>query len=42
VSKKVIHISINNELKEELKKEAKEKQLSLNSYIRLILIGRKK
>ena len=37
-----IHIKISKELKEELKKEASEKELSLNSYIRLLLIERNK
>lgn len=41
MSKKVLHITISEEMKEELEKEAKEKQLSLNAYIRLILLGRK-
>lgn len=35
-----IHIQIENKLKEELRKEAKIKGLSLNAYIRLILIER--
>lgn len=42
MAKKMLHITINDELKKELQKEAKEKQLSLNSYIRLILLGRKR
>lgn len=37
-----VHMYITEELKKELEKEAKEKQLSLASYIRLILIDRKK
>ena len=35
-----IHIQIENKLKEKLKEEAKIKGLSLNAYIRLILIER--
>lgn len=38
----MIHLTIDDELKEQLQKEAKEKGLSLNSYIRMILIERKK
>lgn len=37
-----IHIIVSDELKEALIKEAEEKQLSLASYIRLILLDRKK
>ena len=40
--KQYIHILINKNLKEELQKEAKEKGLSLNAYIRMILIERVK
>ncbi len=39
---KSICLNIREELKEQLTNEAKEKGLSLSSYIRLILIGRKK
>ena len=39
---KLFNITITDELKEELKKEADEKGLSLNAYIRMILIERKK
>ena len=35
-----IHIQIESKLKEKLKEEAKIKGLSLNAYIRLILIER--
>lgn len=35
-------LTISDELKKQLEVEAKAKGLSLNSYIRLILIGRKK
>ncbi|MDY5929673.1 MAG: toxin-antitoxin system HicB family antitoxin [Candidatus Onthovivens sp.] len=38
----MIHIKINDELKRQLEKEAKEKGLSLNAYIRMLLIERKK
>lgn len=38
----MIHIQISEELKEELKKEAESKGLSLNAYIRMILIERGK
>lgn len=34
-------LNISKELKEELQKEAKEKGLSLTSYIRMILLERK-
>ena len=37
----MIHIKISQELKEELQKEAESKGLSLNSYIRMLLIERK-
>lgn len=37
-----IHFLVDKKLKEELKKEANEKGLSLNGYIRMILIERKK
>lgn len=40
--KKKIHILIDEDLKIELDKEAKEKGLPLNSYIRMLLIGRHK
>jgi predicted HicB family RNase H-like nuclease len=38
----MIHIQISEELKEELRKEAESKGLSLNAYIRMILIERGK
>ena len=38
----MIHIKIDNELKKHLEKEAKEKGLSLNAYIRMLLIERNK
>lgn len=38
----MIHLKIDEELKGQLKKEAKEKRLSLASYIRLILVERGK
>ena len=40
--KSFIHIVINEELKKQLQEEAKEKDISLNAYIRLILSSRKK
>lgn len=39
--KKIIHIQVDNALKEQLENEAKAKGLSLNSYIRMILMERK-
>lgn len=41
-NKDYIHLRIEDELKEKLKKEANMKGLSLNSYIRMILIERNK
>lgn len=38
----MIHITISEELKQELLEEAKILELSLNAYIRLLLIERKK
>ena len=38
----MIHIKIDEELKEQLSIEAKAKGLSLNAYIRMILIERAK
>ena len=38
----MIHIKIDNELKKQLEKEAKEKGLSLTAYIRMLLIERNK
>lgn len=38
----MIHITISDELKQELLEEAKKLELSLNSYIRMLLIERKK
>lgn len=38
----MIHIKIDEGLKEQLQQEAKSKGLSLNAYIRLILIERGK
>ena len=37
----MIHIKIDEELKKQLQQEAKAKGISLNGYIRLILIERK-
>ena len=39
---KKICLTLDDKLKEQLKKEAKEKSLSLNAYIRIILYGRGK
>ena len=38
----MIHITISDELKQELLEEAKRLELSLNAYIRMLLIERKK
>ena len=38
---KKMHISIDEDLKDKLDKEAKAKGLSLSSYIRLIILERK-
>ena len=38
----MIHIKIDEKLKEQLENEAKAKGLSLNAYIRMLLIERKK
>lgn len=38
----MIHITIDEELKRQLEEEAKAKGLSLNAYIRMLLIERKK
>ena len=40
--KNVIHIQVSNDLKSQLEKEAKELELSLNAYIRTILLKRVK
>lgn len=40
--KNVIHIQVSNDLKTQLEKEAKELELSLNAYIRTILLKRVK
>ena len=39
---KYIHIQVDETLKAKLEKEAKEKGISLNGYIRMILIERDK
>ena len=39
-NKTIVSIYIDKELKEELKKEAKEKHLNLNTYLKLILYAR--
>lgn len=38
----MLHIKIDDDLKKQLETEAKEKGLSLNAYIRMLLIERKK
>lgn len=38
----MLHIKVDNDLKKQLQKEAEEKGLSLASYIRMILIERRK
>lgn len=40
--KKSILLTLNEELKNELEKEANEKGLNLTSYIRMLLVERKK
>lgn len=42
MEKVYIHLEIAEDLKEELKKEAKDRGLSLNSYVRMIIYGRGK
>ena len=39
---KVMHIQIEPKLKKELQDEVKKKYLSLNAYIRILLLERKK
>jgi predicted HicB family RNase H-like nuclease len=41
-TKKYIHLQVAEEIKEQLINEARQKGLSLNSYIRMIILGRKK
>lgn len=38
----MLHITIDEDLKKQLEEEAKSKGLSLNAYIRMLLIERKK
>lgn len=40
--KTYLHVQVRNELKEQLEKEAEQKGLSLNAYVRMILISRDK
>lgn len=42
MKEKVLHIMVNENLKQELNQEAKAKGLSLNAYIRMLLIERGK
>ena len=39
---KMLHIKLEDDLKKELKKEAEEKGLKLNTYIRMLLLERNK
>lgn len=41
MKKDYIHLCIDEDFKKQLEKEAKEKHISLNAYIRLILSERK-
>ena len=38
----MLHIKLEDDLKKELKKEAEEKGLKLNTYIRMLLLERNK
>lgn len=38
--KTYLHVQVRNDLKAQLEKEAEEKGLSLNAYVRMILISR--
>ena len=40
MNKKRLHLQLSSELKEDLQKEAKDKGISLNGYIRMILLNR--
>ena len=40
--KTYLHVQVKNDLKVQLEKEAEEKGLSLNAYVRMILIERGK
>ena len=42
MKKNAIHIIISDDLKKQLEKEARSKEISLNGYIRMILVERKK
>ena len=42
MKEKVLHITVSEDLKKQLNDEAKAKGLSLNAYIRMILIERGK
>lgn len=42
MKKECIHIIVDSDLKTELVKEAKSKGLTLNGYIRMLIIERKK
>lgn len=42
MNKKYIHVQVETDLKKKLENEAKQKGLSLNAYIRMLLIERGK
>ena len=42
MKEKVLHITVSEQLKEQLKKESEQKGLSLNAYVRMLLIERGK
>lgn len=42
MKKDMVHIYLKPELKEQLKKEAEEKGMSVNSYLNLIIFNRQK
>lgn len=42
MKKSLIHIQVDEDLKKELENEAEEKGISLNGYIRMILLEREK
>lgn len=42
MKKTLIHIQVDEDFKKELENEAREKGISLNGYIRMILLAREK
>lgn len=42
MKEKILHITVSEQLKEQLKKESEQKGLSLNAYVRMLLIERGK